>query len=79
MGVGFYLQNQQLRPTVAHLSMRSAQNTMAQGGPRSDTRVSWRHWWKDPSDPSVGEGLERWERLPPMETRIHKGKAMSYA
>ena len=28
----------------------------AQGGPRSDTRDLWRHWWEGPSDPSVGEG-----------------------
>ena len=30
------------------------------------------------SDPSVGEGLERWERLPPTEIRSHKGKVISY-
>ena len=35
--------------------------------------------WEGPSDPSVGEGPGHWERLPPTETRSHKGKAMSYA
>jgi hypothetical protein len=28
-----------------------------------------------PSDPSVGEGLGRWECLRPTETRIHESKA----
>jgi hypothetical protein len=32
-----------------------------------------------PSDPSVGEDPGRWEHLPPMETRSHEGKAISYA
>ena len=64
---------------VAHLSMRSARNTMAEGGPQSDTRDFWRHWWDGPSDPSVGEGPWHWKRLPPTETRMHKGKAISYA
>ena len=44
-----------------------------QGGPWSDTRDLWRRWWEGPSDPSVGNGLERWERLPPLETRRHEG------
>ena len=26
------------------------------GGPRSDTRDLWCHWWEGPSDASVGEG-----------------------
>jgi hypothetical protein len=51
----------------------------AQGGPPSDTRDLWRRWWEGPSDPSVGEGPGRKERLPPMETKSHEGKAMSYA
>ena len=50
----------------------------AQGRPRSDTHDLWRRWWEGPNDPSVGEGPERWERLPPMETRKHKDKAISY-
>ena len=29
------------------------------------------------SDPNVCEGLGHWERLPPIETRSHKGKAIS--
>ena len=52
---------------------------MAQGGPHSDTRDLWRRWLKGPSDPSVGDGTGRWERLLPTETRRHEGKAMSYA
>ena len=51
----------------------------AQRGPRSGTRDLWCRWWVGPSDPSVGGGPGRLERLPPMETRKHKGKAMSYA
>ena len=50
----------------------------AQGGPRSDIRDLWRRWWEGPSDPSVGEGPGRWERLPPTETKSYEGKAMSY-
>ena len=50
----------------------------AQGGPRGDTQDLWRHWWKGPSDPNVGEGLGRWKRLPPTGTRSHEGKAMIY-
>jgi hypothetical protein len=34
---------------------------------------------KGTSDPSVGEGPERWEHLPPTKTRSHEGKPMSYA
>jgi hypothetical protein len=30
------------------------------------------------SDPSVGEGLGRWEHLPSTETRSHEGKVISY-
>ena len=67
------------KQTVAHLFMRSAKTPWAQGGPRGDTRDLWRCWWEGPSDPSVDEGPGRWERLLPMETRMHKGKAMSYA
>lgn len=33
-------------------------------GSQSNTRNLRRHWWKGLSDPSVGEGPERWERLP---------------
>ena len=33
-------------------------------GSHSNTRNLRRHWWKGLSDPSVGEGPERWERLP---------------
>jgi hypothetical protein len=44
----------------------------AQGGPRSDTRDLWRRWWEGPSDPSVGEGPRRWERLPPTGIRSHE-------
>jgi hypothetical protein len=51
----------------------------AQGGPRSDTRDLWRQRWEGPSDPRVGEGPGRWERLPPTVTRSHEGKAISYA
>jgi hypothetical protein len=51
----------------------------AQGGPRSDTRDSWRRWGEGPNDPSVGEDLGRWKCLPPTETRSHKGKAISFA
>ena len=32
-----------------------------------------------PSDPSVGEGPGRWKHLLPMETKSHKGKAISNA
>ena len=28
------------------------------------------------SEPSVGEGRKRWERLPPTVIRSHKGKAI---
>ena len=45
--------------------MRSVRNTMSTSGTPSDTQDLWHRWWKDPSDPSVGEGLGRWERLPP--------------
>jgi hypothetical protein len=31
-----------------------------------------------PSDPSVGEGRKHLKRLPPMWTRGHEGKAISY-
>ena len=51
----------------------------AQEGPHRDTRDLWRHWWEGPSDSSVVEGPGRWEHLPPMETRSHKDKIMSYA
>ena len=59
---------------VTHLSIRSVQNTI-------DTRetLEWRCWREDPSDPSVSEGPSRWGRLPPTETKKHKGKAMSSA
>ena len=33
-------------------------------GSQSNTRDLRHHWWKDLSDPSVGEGPEHWERLP---------------
>jgi hypothetical protein len=65
--------------TVAHLSKGMPETPREQGGPRSDTRDLWRRWWEFLSDPSVGEGPGRWERLPPAGTRSHKGKAMSYA
>ena len=45
---------------------------------RSDTRDLWRRSSEGPSDPSVGEGPKSWDRLPPMETRMHKDKAISY-
>ena len=41
----------------------------AQEGPRGDTQDLWCRWW---------EGPGRWERLPPTETRMHKGKVISY-
>ena len=31
------------------------------------------------SDPTVDEGPQRWEDLPPTRTRSHDGKGMSYA
>ena len=58
--------------------MRSARNTMGTRETRSDTRNLWRHWWEGPSDPSVGEGLKRLERLPPTRTKTHEGKAIGY-
>jgi hypothetical protein len=48
----------------------------AQKGPQSDIKVLWRHWWNKTSGFSVGEGLERLERLPPTETMSHEGKAI---
>ena len=48
-------------------------------GTQGDTWDLWCYWWEGPSDPSVGEGLGRWERLPPTETSRHEGKAISYA
>ena len=51
----------------------------AQGGPRSDIGDLCRRWWEGPSDPSVGQGPGRWERLPPTGTRSREGKAVSYA
>ena len=38
---------------VAHLSMRSAQNTMGTRAPQSNIWDLWRCWWEGPSDPSV--------------------------
>ena len=49
------------------------------GDPRSDIQDLWRRGWEGPSDPSMGEGPERWERLPPTKTRKHKDKTINYA
>ena len=69
----------QCKMNVAHLSKGISETPWAQGGPKSDTRDLWHRWWEGPSEPSVGEGPDRWERLPPTETRSHEGKVMSYA
>ena len=50
--------------SVAHLSMKSAQNIMGTKRTRSDTQDLWRRWREGPTDPSAGEGSRGWERLP---------------
>ena len=63
---------------VVHLYMKSAQNTLStKGNPK------WHPKFVAPlvrgrSDPSVDDGPGRWERLLPMDTKRHKGKAISY-
>ena len=34
----------EISPIVAHLSLRSARNTMGTRGTRSDAQDLWRHW-----------------------------------
>jgi hypothetical protein len=69
-----------LKPWLSRTSPKGMPETpWAQWRPRSDTRYLWRWWWEGPSDPSVGEGPRRWERLPPTGNRSHEGRAMSYA
>ena len=58
--------------------MMNAQNTMGTRGPWSDTRDLWCCWWEGPRDPNVGEDPGRWEHLPPTETRMNEGEAISY-
>jgi hypothetical protein len=63
---------------MSHTSPWGLRTTLwAQKEPQNDTQDLLRYRWEGPSDSHVSEGPERWERLPPTETKNNKGKAMS--
>ena len=51
----------------------------AQGGPWSEIRNVWHHWWEGPSDHSVDEEPKSWERLPPMKSKSYEIMVLTYA